>query len=82
MANKCKKRPKTGNRILDEFLSIIREIGPRFVAEESGIHENSIWNWTVGKSAPTLINAQRALNAIGYELVIFEKDEPFEEVDR
>lgn len=77
MANKCKKRPKTGIKILDEFLSIVRENGPSFIAAESGLCETSIWNWTVGKSAPTLINAQKALNAVGYELVIFEIDEPF-----
>ncbi|MBQ7800303.1 MAG: hypothetical protein IJ370_07395 [Oscillospiraceae bacterium] len=79
MGRKCKSRPKTGIPILDEFLSIIRENGPRFVAAESGLREVSIWNWTTGKSAPTLLSAQKALNAMGYELVIFEMDEPFEE---
>ena len=62
-------------------MKLIWQSGVSFVSEESEISKRTVESWVNGISKPSLVNAQKALNAIGYELLIFEMDEPFEEVD-
>lgn len=70
---------ETGVPILDEFLKLVWQHGVSAVADETGICSSTIGGWVEGRTVPPLVKAQKVLNTIGYELVIFEIDEPFEE---
>lgn len=73
------RRFNTGTPILDEFLKLIWQHGIAFVSEETGICRSTIDKWISGDTVPSLAKAQKVLNAIDHEFVIFEIDEPFEE---
>jgi DNA-binding phage protein len=60
-------------KILYELIAEMKKYGIRKIAKDTGISENTLYNWSSGKSIPTIINAQRVASAIGMELLLFEK---------
>ncbi len=68
----------TGMPILDEFYKLIWQYGILKLSDETGIAEITIHSWIQGYSFPQLRKMQQILDHLGYELLIFEKDEPFE----
>lgn len=60
--------------ILDDFINEIKKHTIKELAAKSGVHENTIYNWTKRKEIPTLINAQKVANAMDMEFLLFEKE--------
>lgn len=54
-----------------DLVKLIKECGNRkALAQKAGLHINTINNWIYEDIQPTLDNAERVLNAMGYELKI------------
>lgn len=73
---------KTRMPFLNEFYKLIWQYGVLKLSDETGICDITIRHWLQGCSLPQLSKVHQILDHLGYELLIFEKDEPFEEVDR
>lgn len=57
-----------------ELLRLIRECKNRSeLSRKSGVHMNTINNWLYEGIEPTISNAEKVLDALGYEIVIKEK---------
>ena len=59
-------------KILDEFKAEIKKFGIKKVARLSGVSEWTIGQWLYQGRSPTLVNAQKVLNAMGLEFLIFD----------
>lgn len=64
-------------KLLDEFIAEIKKdwlykIGK--LAYKSGVSYFTIYDWVRGRKTPTLVNAQKVANAMGYELRLVKKD--------
>ena len=70
---------ETGILFLDEFYKLIWQYGILKLSNETGIGINTIRNWVQGYGIPHFMKVQQILDHLGYELLIFEKDEPFEQ---
>lgn len=69
---------KTGIPVLDEFYMLIWQHGTLNLSKETGITEGTLCQWMIGRSLPNIKKVCQILDHLGYELLIFEKDEPFE----
>ncbi|WP_251183383.1 helix-turn-helix domain-containing protein [Anaerocaecibacter muris] len=61
-------------KILDELLKEIRRRGAYEVSRTSGIPKTTIESWLYGKAIPSLVKAARVADAMGLELLLFEKE--------
>lgn len=61
-------------KILDELLKEIRRRGAYEVSRISGIPKTTIESWLYGKAIPSLVKAARVADAMGLELLLFEKE--------
>ena len=59
--------------ITGEFRKTINNKGVRITAELSGIPLATIGNWVYAGNVPSIVNAEKVLNALGYELKIIKK---------
>ena len=60
-------------KLLYELNAEMKKFGIQRLAKVSGFSQNTLYNWTSGKSVPTITNAQKVANAMGLEFLIFEK---------
>lgn len=60
--------------ILDKFLDEIRRFGVYDLSDMTGIAVSTIYTWINKHSIPSLINAQKCANAMGLELLLFDKE--------
>lgn len=67
----------TGIHILDEFYKMIWQHGLQKIADETNVSESTLRSWMRGDSVPSIKKAQQILDLLGFELLIFEKDESF-----
>lgn len=59
-----------------ELLRLIRECKNRSeLSRKSGVRLNTINNWLYEGIEPTISNAEKVLDALGYEIVIKEKNQ-------
>lgn len=61
-------------KILYQLNEEMKKYGIRKLAKKAGFSENTLYNWTSGKSCPTVENAQAVANAMGMEFLLFEKE--------
>jgi len=59
--------------ITSEFRKMINNKGARMTAELSKIPRATIGNWIYAGNVPSIVNAEKVLNALGYELKIIKK---------
>lgn len=62
---------------MDNFLKILKErkISVNELSKRSGVHLRTIQNWIYGIAEPSLSNAEKVLNAMGYQLQIVKIEE-------
>lgn len=61
------------SKILDELLKEIRLRGSLEVSRKSGIAKNTIESYLYGKAIPSLVKAEKLADAMGLELLMFDK---------
>jgi NADH:ubiquinone oxidoreductase subunit 3 (subunit A) len=61
-----------GLLFLGSFLRPTRPTSQKYIAYESGVSPKTISDWRY-RSAPSLANFEAALNALGYQLKIVER---------
>jgi hypothetical protein len=66
------KEPKTASAVTRMFFERLDRTGVQIqaLAEECGVHMNTLYYWKSGKRAATVINMETALAVLGLELVI------------
>lgn len=57
-----------------EFINVINFEGATQTAKLSGMPKTTIKSWLYEKRSPTLLNAEKILKALGYELKIVKKE--------
>lgn len=62
------------NIMLEKLFDIIRANGVRKTAREAGIGLRTIENWLYKGKIPSIVNAERVLEALGYELTLKHKE--------
>jgi hypothetical protein len=76
------KEPKTASVVTRMFFERLDRTGVqiRDLAEQCGVHVNTLYYWKSGKIAATVINMETALSVLGLELAIrpIQKLEPGE----
>lgn len=75
--NQNKNVKKIDNRkakILDDLLKEIRYRGAYAVSRASGVPKTTIESWLYGKAIPSLVKAAIVADAIGLELLLFDKE--------
>lgn len=60
-------------KIVDEFVSVLREYGIVKAARKSGVSKNTLYQWTCNRVAPSLFLAAIVAEAIGMEFLLSEK---------
>lgn len=61
-------------KILDEFILEIKKFGMFKLSRTAKIPYTTIYQWCNKQKIPTLVNAQKAADAMGLEFLIFEKE--------
>ena len=61
-------------KIFEEFLAEIRKFGGLKVSRLSKVPQQTIYNWTQGRSIPNIVVAQQVADAMGLEFLLFEKE--------
>ena len=61
-------------KIIDDFIAEIRRFGIKKVANLSGVSREVITLWCSKKINPTLANAEKVADAMGFEFLLFEKE--------
>jgi DNA-binding phage protein len=57
-------------KLLEQLLELVRKNGIRKTARDTGICLRTIEDWLYKSQSPSLVNAERVLNALGYEIAI------------
>ena len=70
---------KTGIPVIDEFYKLVWQYGMLNISKEIGICKGTLRDWMSGRRFPNIKKVCQILDHLGYELLIFEKDEPFEQ---
>jgi hypothetical protein len=60
--------------ILDKLLDEIKRFGVYNLSDATDIAVSTIYTWINKHSIPSLINAQKCANAMGLELLLFDKE--------
>ena len=60
-------------KVLYALIEEMRRYGIRKISKKTGINEYTLYNWSSGKSVPTITTAQKVANAMGMELFLFAK---------
>lgn len=58
----------------EELIRIIKAKGIKETARLSGIPKSTIEKWVYGQSSPTLDLAEKVLDSLGQEILIFDKE--------
>ena len=67
-------------KVLDEFIEEIKKFGVVRLAKKAGLNQPTISSWCCKKTTPSLVNAQKAANAMGLEFLLFEMEETDEKI--
>lgn len=60
-------------KLLYELNAEMKKFGICKLAKLSGFSANTLYNWTSGKSVPTLLNAEKVARAMGFDYVLTKK---------
>ena len=65
----------TNSQIGKSLISAIKKSGISIakIAKKSGVKERTIMNWVYANSIPSIENAEKIFNALGYEIKIEKK---------
>lgn len=61
--------------IFDALIEEMKKYGTRKISRKTGISENTMYNWTIGRATPSLPTAEIVANAMGMDLCLKERTE-------